>query len=149
MSLLDTVSEHLKEAMRAQDKGRTLALRNVRAAFLEAMKVDGAPTLSDEAAMAVLRAQAKRRKESIEAYAAAGRPELADAEAAELAVIEGFLPQLADEDTLRAWIEAAVAATGAAGPKEMGKVMGALNRDHKGEFDGGLASKLVKERLGA
>ncbi len=87
-------------------------------------------------------------KESIEAFTNAGREELAAAERAELAVIQEFLPKLADEAKTLEWVEAAIAQTGAMGGKDVGKVMGALMKAHKGEIDGDLARRLVQERLG-
>ena len=90
----------------------------------------------------------KQRQESIEAFRAAGRTDRADAERAELAVIESFLPRLADRATTRAWVEEAIAASGAAGAKDLGKVMGAVMKAHKGEVDGNLARKIAAERLG-
>lgn len=148
MGLLEQVSADIKTAMLAKDAARTSALRNIRAAFIEALKADGAQTLSDDAATGVLRTLAKRRKESIDAYVSGGREDLAADERAELAVINGYLPQQADEATTRAWISAAIAETGASSVKEMGKVMGALSKAHGDAVDKGLASRLVKELLG-
>jgi uncharacterized protein YqeY len=147
MAIVDEVSAAMKDAMRARDKERTAALRNIRAAFLEAMKADGADTLSDEEAQKVLTRLGKQRRESIAAYTEAGRGELAAAEQAELAVIEHWLPQLADEATTRAWVEEAVAATGATQPGDMGKVMGHLMKHHRGELDGKLANQVVRAVL--
>ncbi len=149
MALLDDVQSHLKDAMRARDKARLQALRGIRAAFLEAMKADGRDTLPDDEAEAILRKLAKSRKESIEAYRAGGRDELAEAEEAELAVIDGYLPSLADEDTTRAWAAEAIAQVGASGPSDMGKVMGALMKAHRTEIDGGIAKRVVKDLLTA
>jgi uncharacterized protein YqeY len=148
MGLVDTINADMKTAMRAREKVRLGALRGIRAALIEAMKTDGSDTLSDEAVQTILRKLAKARNESIEAYTAGGRPELAETEAEELGVIEGYLPSLADEDTTRAWVAAAVESTGASSMKDMGKVMGALMAAHRAELDGKLASKLVKEALG-
>lgn len=147
MSLVDQITNDIKEAMKARDAGRTTALRNIRAAFIEALKVDGAPTLSDEKAEAILRSQAKRRLESIDAYVKGGREDLAEPERAELIVINSYLPQLADEATTRAWAVEAVASVGATTPKEMGKVMAALGAAHGADIDKGLASRIVKELL--
>lgn len=147
MSLLDRVSEDLKEAMKARDKARTNGLRGIRAAFIEALKEDGAESLADARAEEILRRLAKQRRESIEAYDGGGRPELADAERADLAVIEGYLPQLADEATTRAWVQDAIARTGAKGAGDLGKVMGVLSKERKGLFDGKLANRLVRELL--
>lgn len=148
MTIVETVSAQMKDAMRARDKARVTALRGIRAAFLTEIKAEGGrDTLTDDEAVAVLRKLAKQRQESIEAYAAGGREEMAEAERAELAVVEAFLPKLADEATTRAWVRQAVAATGATGLSDMGKVMGKLMAAHKAELDGKLASRLVREAL--
>ncbi len=149
MGLVEDVSEGMKQAMKAKDTGRVAALRGIRAAFLTEMKKDGAETLADDACVAVLRRLEKQRRESIEAFEAAGRDEQAASERAELAVIQEFVPSLADETTTRAWVAEAIQASGASGPKEMGKVMGALMKAHKGDVDGGLAQSIAKELLGA
>ncbi|HEY8492394.1 MAG TPA: GatB/YqeY domain-containing protein [Myxococcota bacterium] len=148
MGIETTVNERLAEAMKARDAARVAALRNIRAAFLVEMKKDNAKTLSDETCVEVLRRLAKQRRESIEAFEAAGRAERAAEERAELAVIEEFLPRLADEETTRAWLREAIAATGASKPGDLGKVMGALMKAHKGEVDGQLARRLAQELLG-
>ena len=148
MAIIEDVSSQMKDAMKARDKVRLGALRGIRAGLIEAMKADGSETVSDEAAIALLRKLAKQRVESIEAYDKGGRDELAAQERAELAVIEAFLPKLADEATTRAWVEAAIAKTGASSMKDMGKVMGALMGAHKGEMDNKLASGIVRELLG-
>ena len=148
MSIVEDVNTQMKDAMRAKDKDRLRALRGMRAAFLEAMKQPGAAdTLSDDEAIAILRKLAKSRVESITAYTEGDRPEMAEAEQQELDVIEAFLPKLADEAQTRAWVSAAIAATGAAGPSDMGKVMGKLMGAHKDELDGKLANQIVRELL--
>lgn len=147
MPLVDTINDQLKTAMRAQDKARLVALRNIRAAFIMGMKEDGADTLPDEKAMALLRGLAKQRQDSITEYGKAKREDLVAAEAAELAVIEEFLPRLADEATTRAWVDQAITSTGAKSKADMGRVMGALMSAHKAELDGKLANRLVAERL--
>ena len=147
MSILDQVSEQMKEAMRAKEKDRLTGLRNIRAAFIEALKVDGSTTLPDDKAIEILRRLSKQRRESIEAYEAGGRQDLVDAEKAELAVINSFLPQTADEATTRRWIEEAIASTGATSAKDIGKVMGALMAAHRSELDGKLANQIVRELL--
>jgi uncharacterized protein YqeY len=148
MSLVDQVSEELKTAMRARDKVRVAGLRGIRAAFIEALKADGSDTLADEDAVTILRRLAKQRRESIDAYTEGGRPELAEDEKAELAVIEAFLPQQADEAQTRAWVDEAIAKTGASGMADMGKVMGVLMGAHRDVLDGKLANQIVRERLG-
>jgi uncharacterized protein YqeY len=147
MGIEQSVNQRLAEAMKAREAGRVAALRGIRAAFLNEMKKDNAKTLPDETSVEVLRRLAKQRRESIEAFEGAGRPERAAEERAELAVIEEFLPRLADEDATRAWVREAIAATGAAAPGDVGKVMGALMKAHKGEVDGQLARRLAQELL--
>lgn len=147
MGIYDQVSDALKDAMKAKDKERTTALRNIRAAFISALKEDNSETLSDEVAINHLRRLAKQRHESIEAYTAGGREDLVAAEVAELAVIEAYLPKLADEPTTRAWLVAAIAELGATSKKDMGKVMGIVMKAHKDELDGKLASRLAGELL--
>ncbi|MCA9501956.1 MAG: GatB/YqeY domain-containing protein [Spirochaetaceae bacterium] len=147
MSIADEVTAQIKDAMKAKDERRLAALRSMRTAFLNEMKKDGATSVPDEVAEGLLRKLEKQRKESIEAFSGAGREEMAEAERAELAVIQSFLPQLADEPTTRAWVEAAIAETGAASPRDMGKVMGALMKAHKAEIDGNLAREIVQSLL--
>jgi hypothetical protein len=147
MSIVDDVSARLKDAMKAGEPLRLRALRNMRTAFLNEMKKDGSDTLSDEACMGLLRKLAKQRHESIDAFEQAGRMEQAAEERAELEVIESYLPSLADEATVRGWVEEAIAQTGASAPGDVGRVMGALMKAHKGEMDGGLAKKIAAELL--
>jgi uncharacterized protein len=147
MALFDEVTAGLSAALKAKDAPRVAALRSIRAAFLVEQKKDNAATLTDEVCIALLRRLEKQHHESIEAFEKAGRPERVAAERAELAVIESFLPRLADEATTRAWVEEAVAATGAAQPADLGRVMGALMKAHKGEVDGNLARRIAAERL--
>ncbi len=147
MAIFDEVSSQLKDAMRARDKTRVTALRNIRAAFLFATKEDGSTTLADEACLPLLRKLAKQRQESITAFTQGGRSERAEAERAELSVIEEFLPSLADEATTRRWLEEAIAATGASSTKDVGRLMGALMKDHKGELDGSLANRIARDLL--
>lgn len=147
MGVLEQVSEELKEAMRAKDKTRVVALRGIRAAFIEALKVEGTETLPDEEAHTILRRLAKQRRESIEAFEQGGREDLVGQEKRELEVIEAYLPALADEETTRAWVRLAIERTGASAPSDMGKVMGALMSAHPGQVDGKLANKLVRELL--
>jgi len=147
MSIVDDVTAQVKEAMKARDERRLAALRSMRTAFLNEMKKDGADSISDEVAEGLMRKLEKQRKESIEAFEKGGRPEMAAAEQAELAVIQEFLPQLADEVQTRAWVEEAIAETDASEKKDMGKVMGALMGAHKAELDGNIARQIVQELL--
>jgi hypothetical protein len=147
MAIHEDVTRALTDAMRAKDSARTNALRNIRAAFLLEMKKDNSESLADETCMQLLRRLEKQRRESIEAFEAAGRTEQAKAERAELDVIGEFLPRLADEATTRAWLEAAVRESGAKTPADAGRVMQALMKVHKGEVDGSLAKRLLGELL--
>ena len=147
MPIVEEISEAIKDSMRAKDKARTTALRNMRAAFIEALKVDGADQISDEQAVGILTRLAKQRRESISAYEAGGRDDLVAVEVAELSIIEEWLPTMADEATVAGWVDEAIAATGASQVGDMGKVMGALMKAHKGEFDGKAANQLVRAKL--
>ena len=149
MSISDDVTSQMKDAMRAKDAVRLSTLRSMRTAFLNEMKKDGSDSVSDATCEALLRKLEKQRKESIEAFTKGGREEMANAERAELAVIQEFLPQLADAARTREWVEVAIAESGAASAKDMGKVMGALMKAHKAEIDGNLARGIVQELLSA
>ena len=147
MGLVERVSEQMKAAQKARDAAQLSALRNVRAALLLEMKKDGSETLDDAVATAVLRRLAKQREESITAFESAGRGDRAAAERAEKELIETFLPRLADEATTRAWVQAAIAQSGATSARDLGRVMGALMKAHKDDVDGALARKLAGELL--
>ena len=149
MSIFEEVSAQLKEALRAKDARRLASLRMMRAAFLNELKKDNAETLSDEVCIVLVRRLEKQRNESIEAFEAARREESAAAERAERSVLREFLPSLADEATTRGWVVEAIAASGAEQSRDLGRVMGALMKSHKGDVDGGLARKIASEILGA
>ncbi len=147
MSIVQEVSEQMKSAMRAKDKIRVTALRSIRALFLNEMKKDGSDDVADETCIGILRRLEKQRGESIEAFANAGRDEQAEAERGELAVIREFLPQLADEETTRTYVRDAIASTGAESAGDVGRVMGTLMKQYKGQIDGGLAKRIAAELL--
>ena len=150
MSTYDDVQAQLKTAMKARDADRLRALRGIRAALIEALKTDASKdTLSDDEVQAILFKLAKQRRESIDAYTSGGRDDLVAKEQAELEVIEGFLPKLADEAQTREWARRAIEATGASGMSDMGKVMGHLMANHRTQLDGKLASDVVREMLQA
>ena len=148
MSIFDRVNAEMTSAMKAREAARLQALRGIRAAFLLELKKDNSTTLGDEACLAILRRLEKQRGESIEAFEKVGRPDRVAEERAELAVIHEFLPRLADEATTKAWVEAAIAETGAKVAGDMGRVMGAVMKGHKGDVDGNLARKIAAELLG-
>ena len=139
----------MKEAMKAGDKKRLGAVRLIAAAMkdreIEARGAGREMTEEDE--QAVLRKMVKQRQDSIVAYEAAGREELAAQERGEVAVLAEFLPQMMDESGTRAAIAEAIAESGAAGPKDMGKVIAAVKARHAGRIDFGKASGIVKEML--
>jgi uncharacterized protein YqeY len=148
LSIYDSINEQMKSAMRAKDAARLSALRNIRAAFLTEMKKTNAKDLPDETCIDLLRRLEKQRKESIDAFEKGGRTEQAAAERAELDLIGEFLPKLADEATTKAWVEEAIRATSASQPGDLGKVMGAIMKAHKGEVDGTLARTVAARILG-
>ena len=147
MAIFDDVNAQMKDAMRAQRKLELQALRSIRAAFLLRMKEDASQTVTDEDCLPILRRLEKQRHESIEAFEGAGRTEQAAAEKAELAVILTFLPSLADEATTRAWVQNAIAESGAKTAKDLGRVMGAVMKAHKADLDGNLARRIASELL--
>lgn len=147
MSIFADVNAHIKEAMKARDKDRLRALRSARAAFIEATKTDGSDHISDDQASAILKRLVKQRKESIQGFEQAGRPEQANAEQQELEVLAAFLPQTADDATTRTWVSQAISATGATGSGDIGRVMGHLMKSHRDQIDGGLANAIARELL--
>ncbi|ACA17615.1 GatB/YqeY [Methylobacterium sp. 4-46] len=148
--LRERLTAEMKEAMKAGDKAKLATVRLIQAALkdkdIEARGLGKGP-LADEEILAVLQKMIKQRNESAALYEQGERPELASAERAEAAIIATFLPQQMDEAETRAAIEAAIAETGAAGPKDMGRVIGALKAKYAGRMDFARASGLVKGML--
>ena len=149
----DDIKAALVSAMKSGNKARTATLRLVQSALknrdIELRGGAGAPADDDVLVTEVLQKMIKQRRESISLYEQGGRQELAEAEAAEVTVIEDFLPRQMSEGEARAAIEAVVAETGAASVKDMGRVMAALRERHAGQLDMAKASGLVKARLSA
>lgn len=149
MNLFDQVSEDIKKAMLAREKVRLEALRGVKKEFLEAKTAKGAAgELSDETAVKILVKMVKQRKESAKIYADNNRPELAENELAEAAVIEEYLPKQLSDEELEAALKEIISETGAEGPKDMGKVMGLATKRLAGKAEGKVISAKVKELLG-
>jgi uncharacterized protein YqeY len=148
MSLQTRIDEDLKAAMKAGDEARKLALRSIKTAIIRAQKQEDNRPLSDEEILAVLRKEAKQRRESITAFEQGGRPDLAARERAELAVIESYLPAQLDAEAIRQQAQAVIAEVGATGPRDMGKVMGRLMPLLAGKADGRLVNQIVRELLG-
>lgn len=148
--LRDRFTADMKEAMKAGDKGRLGAVRLIQAALkdkdIEA-RGNGKEPLSDEEILALLQKMVKQRQESIAMYEQGGRTELAQQEKDEVTVISSYLPQQMDEAETKAAIEAAIAETGAASMKDMGKVVGVLRAKYAGRMDFAKASGLVKDML--
>ena len=146
-SLKDQVKTQTTAAMKAGDKVTVGALRMLSAAITNREK-DLRHELSDDEVREVAGKEVKKRAESIEAFDAAGRTELADKERAEREVLAPYAPTQLDAGAVDALIDEAFAATGATGPQDMGKVMGFIMGKAKGQVDGGLVQRKVKERLG-
>ena len=129
MNLFDQVSNDIKSAMLAKDKVRLEALRGIKKEFLEAKTAKGADgELTDDMAMKILAKMVKQRKESAQIYTEQNRPDLAEPELAEAAVIETYLPKQMTEEELTEALKAIIAQVGATTPQEMGKVMGVADR---------------------
>lgn len=134
--------------MKARDAQTLTALRGIRAAFLNALKQEGVgDSLSDQEAIKQLRKLSKMRKESITMFRQGDRHDLADAEQAELGIIEQWLPSLADEQTMTQWVKDAIDKTGASKPGDMGKVMGLIMKEHKQQVDGSMIKNIVSSLL--
>ncbi len=148
MNLFDQISADIKSAMLAREKVRLEALRGVKKEFIEAKTAKGANgELTDEVAMKILAKMVKQRKETAELYAAQNRPELAENELAEAAVIEGYLPKALSEEELTAELKKIIAEVGATSAKEMGRVMGVASKVLAGRADGKVISAKVRELL--
>lgn len=148
MNLFDTISEDIKKAMLAREKVRLEALRGIKKEFIEAKTAKGANgELTDEMAVKILAKMSKQRRETAEIYAQQNRPELAENELAEAAVIEEYLPKQLSEEDLDKALREIIAQVGATSPKEMGKVMGVASKALAGKADGRAISARVKELL--
>jgi uncharacterized protein YqeY len=146
-ALQEQVQESLKDAMRRQDAIRRSALRMLIAALKNA-EIEARKPLDDAAAIAVLQKQAKQRRESIAEFEKANRQDLVAQEQGELAVLEEFLPEQATDEDLLAAAREVIASTGAAGPRDMGKVMPVLTARFAGRADGRRISEIVRGLLG-
>lgn len=148
MSLFDTVSNDIKSAMLAKDRVKLEALRGVKKEFIEAKTAKGGNgELSDDVALKIIAKMVKQRRESAAIYVEQNRPELAESELAEAAVIEAYMPKQLTDEELTAELQAIVAEVGAAGPQDMGKVMGVASKRLAGRADGRAISTKVKELL--
>ena len=151
MPLRDQFTEQLKAAMRAGDAPRVSTLRMILAKLKDtdiAARPSGVPQVPDEQIAAMLRGMAKSRRESVDLYRQGNRPDLVAKEEAEIAVIESFLPQQMDAAATERAVAEAIAATGAASVKDMGRVMAALKARHAATLDMARVGPLVRAKLG-
>ncbi len=152
MSLKDQITADIKTAMKNKDKVRLETVRSIKKVLLEkevSVRPSGQDELTETQELEVLSQLAKQRRDSIAQYQQAGRDDLADAEAQELAIIEEYLPKQLSEEEIGAVIDEILAETGAQSPKDMGKVMGPAMQKLKGRADGKVVQEMVKQKLGA
>ena len=146
--LREKIADDMRDAMKARETVRVAALRMLMASVKNA-EVEKRHDLSDDEVLDVVTKEAKRRRESIEAFEKGGRTDLVEKESAELSVLEAYLPERLSDEELAALVDAAIAETGATSPKQMGDVMKALMPKLRGRADGGQVSALVRSKLGA
>ena len=148
MELFDIISNDIKEAMKAKDKVALDTLRNIKKVLLEAKTAPGAnDTVSDDTAIKLMQKLVKQGKESAELYSSQNRPELAAEELAQVAVMEKYLPKQMSEEEVATVLKEIIAQTGAAGPQDMGKVMGVATKQLAGKAEGRVISAIVKQLL--
>ena len=148
MELFEKVSKDIVAAMKAKDKVTLEALRNIKKVFIEAKTAPGAnDTLDDAAALKILQKLAKQGHDSAELYTQQNRPDLAEAEMAQVKVIESYLPKALSAEEIEAAVKEIIAQTGATSIKEMGKVMGLASKQLAGKADGKAISDVVKKLL--
>jgi uncharacterized protein YqeY len=149
--LRESLTEALKTALKERDQKSVSTLRLILAALKDrdiAARPKGIPQIPDSEILSMMQGMIKQRRESIALYEKGGRPDLVEGESGEIAVIERFLPRQMDEAGMKQAIKEAIAATGAAGIKDMGKVMAELKAKHAGSMDFSRAGPLVKAELG-
>jgi uncharacterized protein YqeY len=146
--LRESIAADMREAMKSREQLRVATLRMLMSA-VKNTEVEKLHELSDDEVLEVITREAKRRRESIEAFRQGGRDDLVEKESGELAVLEAYLPAQLTDDELAAMVGEAIAETGATSPKQMGEVMKALMPKVRGRADGGRVSALVKSKLGA
>lgn len=148
MSLENQVMEQMKEAMKSKNEAMLRGLRAIKAEIIKAKTEPGAAgQLTEEAAMKMLQKMVKSRKDSLQIYQEQNRADLAQKEQEEIAIIEKFLPAQLGEEQLTAALKAIIAQVGAAGPQDLGKVMGIATKQFAGQADGKVVAALVKQLL--
>ncbi|MER3501028.1 MAG: glutamyl-tRNA amidotransferase [Candidatus Fervidibacterota bacterium] len=146
MSLKERIDADYKEAMKARDEVRVSVLRLLRSAIHNA-EIDKQRALTDDEILGVIQSEARKRRESIEAFQQGGRPDLVEREQAELAILESYLPQALPREELEAMVRAAIQEVGALSVKDMGKVMSVLMPKVRGRADGREVNELVRQML--
>ncbi len=148
MTLYDTISEEIKKAMLAKDRVRLDALRSVKKEFIEAKTAKGAgEELTDEKAISILQKMVKQRKESAEIYSEQNREELAEAEIAQMKIIQEYLPAQLSNEEIEAAVKKIIVEAEASTMKDMGKVMAIATKELAGKADGSLISQIVRKQL--
>ena len=148
MTLFDQISEDIKKAMLARNKAELEALRGIKKELLEAKTSKEANgEVTDELAIKIIQKMAKQGKDTAQVFASQNRQDLADEYLGQVAVYEKYLPKMMSEDELSAAVKEIIASVGATSPKDMGKVMGFINKKYAGQIDGSVVAKFVKEKL--
>ncbi|MDR1679434.1 MAG: GatB/YqeY domain-containing protein [Prevotellaceae bacterium] len=147
MELFEQISEDIKKAMLAKDKVALEALRGIKKEFLEAKTAKGGENFNDEAGVKILQKMVKQRKDAADIYHTQNRADLAEAELAQVEVIERYLPAQMSDVELETAVAAIIAQVGATGPQDMGKVMGVASKQLAGKAEGRAISEKVKQLL--
>ncbi len=146
MSIVDQIKNDVKQAMRDKNKQLLTTLRSLSAEFKQ-IEIDTREDITEEQVLSILAKGIKTRQESEKQYSDANREDLAEIERSEIAIYQTYLPEQLSETEIEAIVDEAISQTGAASPKDMGKVMGALMSKVKGKADGGVVSAIVKSKL--
>ena len=148
MSIKDLLTEDMKQAMKDKESGKLrLSVIRMARANIKNIEIDEKRELNDDEVLAVLMKEVKMRQDSLEEFTKAGREELVEQAKREIAILRKYLPEQLSDEELKALVEEAVAETGAAGPKDMGKVMAALMPKTRGRADGKRINTMVRELL--
>lgn len=147
MTFTEKINQDIKNAMLAKEKEKLAALRDIKSKLLLEATSGGSGEVSDDTANKIVMKLHKQRMETYQLYMDQGREDLAQEELFQAQVIEAYMPKMMDDEEVRAIIAAKIAAVGAAGPKDMGKVMGPVNAEIAGRADGKRVAELVKEAL--
>lgn len=148
MALFEQINEDIKSAMKTRDKVRLETLRNIKKVFLEAITAPGSNgELKDDAALKIIQKLAKQGRETAKTYEDNHRPELAEAELAQVNVLESYLPQQLSEAEIRDKVQAVITEIGATDIKQMGRVMGLVTKQLAGQADGKVVATIVRQLL--